>query len=142
MTGIERANTEMAASVLEAAALNCADGWTQGVMARNRKGAATGHASIDATCWCASGAIIKAMADIVGVAASAHRWNAVLSRAEHMLRGLIFLRYTSPADTDTDDRIAEWNDNPERTQGEVVALLYLAAGMLLERLHVAQGVTL
>ena len=113
-----------AACVLERAAEYCDGGWCRTTLACNEHGRACGATDIDATCWCASGAIICAMHRIVGTAASAGLWTGTEWEATQAVERAI--RESWP-DTTAFDTIPTWNDRPERTQAEVVATLGCAA---------------
>ena len=135
MTGFERDTLTLAAEVLDKAGELCAQGWTQGVFARDQNGKGCGATAAAAGCWCLSGACTKAMHVVVGTAASSQRWDAVWALCDAALVSAILATCPTGADReDTDDRIASWNDAPERTQGEVVAVCSGAAGALRERL--------
>lgn len=69
------------------------NGWTQGALARDRNGKHTGPKNLQATCWCLGGALIQA--------------------------GFRFgdYRFTSRRS------VAGWNDDPKRTQTQVLACL-------------------
>ena len=131
MTDIERTHLTLAAGVLDQAGALCAQGWTQGVFARDENGKGCGATAAAAGCWCLSGAYTKAMHIVVGTAASWQRWDAVWALCDAALVSAILATCPTGADReDTDDRIASWNDAPERTQGEVVAVCCHAAGEL------------
>jgi hypothetical protein len=80
--------------------------WTQGAFARAADGASVVSTDPLAVCWCASGAISK----VTG---------SISSEAVFVVREA--LRKHLP------DFIARWNDDPARTQPEVVAMLREAA---------------
>ena len=130
MTGIERNTLPLAASVLEAAGAYCANGWTQGIYARDDRGQGCGATCSGAACWCASGAITLAMHRVVGTGASARLWDAALWETQAALKRAIFARWP---DTDDCDSIIVWNDARERTQAEVVATFQHAGGELRGR---------
>jgi hypothetical protein len=74
-----------------------AKGWTQEVFARDRRGKEVRTAERSAACWCAYGAVIRADAEYDGY--------VYLSRAIGL----------------TGQLISQWNDEPTRTQQEVLA---------------------
>ena len=115
-----------AACVLERAAEHCGSGWCQRVMGTDENGKPSGAAGATTICWCASGAVLCAMNRIVGTAARAVLWNGVDWESMRALERAIKARW--PAyDDHIGDLIPTWNDAPERTQGEVVATLNVAA---------------
>lgn len=73
------------------------DSWTQGEYAETDSGRGVEADSPDAVCWCAWGAIIR----VYGVG-----WETI-GRVEHRVG----------------DSITAWNDNPDRTHAEVLAVL-------------------
>ena len=76
-------------------------GWTQGAWARNRKGTPVNEDSTRAVCWCALGALWKA--DGIG----SYGLNALVKASGGEVHPTT---------------ISGWNDNPDRTQAEVLAL--------------------
>ena len=114
------------ACVLERAAEYCGSGWCQHVMGRDENGKPSGANSNHTVCWCASGACLCAKSRIVGPAARAVLWNGVDWESMRALERAIRARW--PAyDDHIGDLIPTWNDDPVRTQGEVVATLNVAA---------------
>ena len=87
--------------------------WTQGTLARNRHGDYANPASADAECWCASGAI-----------AAVERSNAAGAIATDTL--LAELAHSGHR------RIWEWNDEPCRTQVEVIDMFAAAVNRAKE----------
>jgi hypothetical protein len=77
-------------------------GWTQGATARNKYGIETHHRSAEAVCWCAVGAICAAYM------VSLEDYSGMV-KAEEKIGSL--------------ESLADWNDDPARTQDEVVNLL-------------------
>ena len=75
--------------------------WCQGADARDKAGGAVDTIDIRAACWCPSGAINAAY----------HAKYETVSRLEDALAAKVGEQWVA------------WNDAPERTQGEVVALL-------------------
>lgn len=101
MTGL----LELADVLDRAADLIAAPGtWTQGALAETKIGRRIGPTENNATCWCALGAIRKAGG-----------YESDYNPAALSLGAYLF----AP--------IADWNDAPERTQEEVVAMLRAAA---------------
>ena len=76
-------------------------GWTRGIFARGPDGAGVSPVDASATCWCSIGAIVAASNYDMTVCAS----------ASDVLRGVI-----------QGGNIARWNDDPERTQADVIAV--------------------
>ena len=112
------------ACVLERAAEYCEGGWCQSSNACDEQGKPCGATNIDATCWCASGAITCAMHRIVGTAAWTALWNGVDWHSGQALLRAILEEWP---DSSQYESIPTWNDKPERTQAEVVATLGVAA---------------
>jgi hypothetical protein len=83
--------------------------WTQFVFARDKDGKRVGARHESATCWCASGAIIRAGGG-PDTWSAVRAWAALLSVIGNLI-------------------IPNWNDAPERTQAEVVAKLREAAAI-------------
>lgn len=84
--------------------------WTQGAYARGKSGRSVHEHSPSAVCFCALGALWR-----VGDVGALWRVGDDDWRAKGYLRRVI------------DTAIAEWNDDPARTQAEVVAALRKAA---------------
>ena len=80
--------------------------WTQGSFARNSRGIMADPLSEDAICWCASGAIISAN-----------------GKDDHVA----FLAKRAFENSVIKSHIYDWNDDPERTQSQVVSALRSAA---------------
>jgi hypothetical protein len=79
--------------------------WTQGAMARNRRGDLTGAEYVSAVSWCLMGALIRAYGRVKG-----------LDRAmdvRRAIRGICKSFYA------TYGSIESWNDEPGRTFDEV-----------------------
>lgn len=91
-------------------------GWTQGAAARDPKGAAVDGQDPDACCWCAIGAINRATP-----ARSFEEFQAAMTTVERVLE--------LPSERDTWGLypLASWNDDPSRTQAEVVQALRQAS---------------
>ena len=132
MTAFEHNTLPLAASVLEAAGAYCNHGWTQGIYARDENGKGCGTTAAGAVCWCASGALTKALHRVVGTAASARLWDAALREADAAMKRAIFARWPTTGDNDS---IIVWNDAKERTQADVVATFHNAADAISERLR-------
>lgn len=77
-------------------------GWCQGVSARDNRGHSCSPISTSATQWCLIGALNAAYPE--------H------NKYREKIVSKLILRITHL-------RFAEWNDNPKRTQAEVVAVL-------------------
>jgi hypothetical protein len=90
----------VAEKLREARAL-IAKGWTQGEFARTKTGRKTPPKSPSATCFCASGAVIRATG-AAGVA------EGLFSQEFRVLRQAVR------------GNVVIWNDAPERTQAEVL----------------------
>lgn len=119
MTEPVQSATPSVADVLNYAANLVAEpgGWMQGGFANNAKGLGVDAADAEATCFCAVGAVIAARARL-----EAHNLDTTTD--------LVFYarRVAQPGVADhLLDPLSEWNDNPGRTQDEVVALLRKAA---------------
>lgn len=82
--------------------------WTQGVNARDADGNPTSALDDTATCWCALGAIAH-----IDDSRRAYLYACALSQQVWAVR-----RFRD---------VPHWNDDPERTQAEVVAALRAAA---------------
>jgi len=83
-----------------------ARGWTQGWQARTASGAEVADTDPAAVCWCASGALTAGAGDFSGAL------SAPMRGAMRELRAAL------PAGGMT----SEWNDEPHRTQADVLAL--------------------
>ena len=85
--------------------------WTQGAEARDANGEELSYPYDDAVCFCAGGAVWKA----------GHEWSVAISAWR-------LFQSTVPYEDGP-----EWNDEPERTQAEVVAKLREAAAKAREQ---------
>lgn len=85
--------------------------WWRGDFAADASGAAVDECSPSAVCWCALGALTRA----IGGLGAEQSWQLYQSA-----RGLLIEHVG-------EDDISDWNDAPERTQAEVVAALREAA---------------
>jgi hypothetical protein len=94
----------------KAADLITPDGaWTQGHGAHKADGNITGARSPDATCWCLHGAVLAASGQ------------PFADRAEAFVERALGMEHITDA--------YDWNDDPARTQPEVVAALRKAADL-------------
>ena len=154
MTEHERNFTYAAASVLRHAGAVCRTAWTKGYDALDHNGKPCALDNPNAACWCAATAIqievnkqtetyrqmreIGDRARMAMVKAIRVLWpDADLYRAMYPDANGEYdydKRCTNPHDI-----IVNWNDKPERTQAEVVSALDRAAGMLYERVSVADA---
>jgi hypothetical protein len=92
--------------------------WTQGVDARNEHGNAVVETDAEAVCWCATGAVFKVLpmppgASFFSSSFDLHRRTLGYLAKATALGGIY--------------QIASWNDQPHRTQAEVVAAFERAA---------------
>lgn len=87
------------------------EGWCQGVLARNRQGKPTDIMSLDASAWCAQGAIQKAAQEL-----APDMQEGAVSQWEGHLRDAVC-----------------WNDDPARNKYEVASELDYLAEALWER---------
>lgn len=85
-------------------------GWTKGDYARDAEGKPVHFTSPSATCWCLVGAI--------RAVAMEHRISHIAVRLEV----LEYLRHTGRV-LRLNSALATWNDDPARTQSEVLSLL-------------------
>lgn len=114
------------ADVLERAAhkLKQPGAWTQGAFSRNAYGIADRDvdetAANDPVCWCALGALAEA-SNVDPMETYA------FSMSAPKVFGYLFLREFVGGD------VAKWNDDPNRTQAEVVATLREAAALAREQ---------
>lgn len=90
---------------LAAARARIAQGWCQGVPARSAQGAETDADADDAVSWCIYGALAKADCDVGG---QHHEHSANIIRHAVQRHGTMF--------------VSQWNDNPARTQADVLKL--------------------
>lgn len=88
-------------------------GWTQGALARNRKGEWVSESQKSAVCFCAMGALWRAARDEVGPTFS----HFDVDPASEALEAVI------------GDHVADWNDELGRTADEVVTALRKAAAI-------------
>lgn len=79
-------------------------GWTQGMFAANEAGQPCHTGLGGATAWCASGAVQTA---------SLHEWRAALDALE---------RHVPAGASNQGDVLVYYNDAPERTQADIIAL--------------------
>lgn len=79
-----------------------AKGWCQGMSARTSNGSACAADSSQATCWCLIGSINAAYPEDI--------------RQREQVAGKLLNKLST-------FRFAQWNDDPKRTQAEVVQLL-------------------
>ena len=107
--------------------------WTQGTSARSADGRYTTPTDSGAACWCASGALLKAITD---ANVAAYRYAATREEAEYRLRFAILERWPAfshmGATTVGLSMIAGWNDATDRTHAEVVATFGRACALLTE----------
>ena len=82
-------------------------GWCQGAVARDVAGEEVPAGSPEAVAWCLTGALQRAY----GFYNLTDKLAESLAKVEARLRGV-------------GGSASEWNDAPDRTQGEVVALLW------------------
>lgn len=75
-------------------------GWTQGAFARKADGSPTYSLDPEAVCWCAFGALNMAYPD--------HGYVGVFTELKTAIGG--------------EQLVAYWNDDPNRTQQEVIAM--------------------
>lgn len=115
--------------LLKAARLLESKGWTQGDSARDAQGHSVGTNSPDATCFCATGAIHHALADLKRMSPSPVPYDA-------LNEGYIAAIRTATWAIKGDDRnpkvyevrtVPAWNDEDERTKEEVIDMLVAAA---------------
>jgi hypothetical protein len=94
-----------AKEVFQDAAALVEDGWTQGHMARDADGDMADALGDRATCWCALGALYRAVGD----------------------DGDLFRNVSVTLARQIGTAVPIWNDAPDRTQAEVIAALRRAA---------------
>lgn len=87
---------------LESALFYVSQGWTQDVQAKDIVGHRVSCYNTNATCWCVEGALRKAAfeKDIP--------WFYPATKVRNVIK---------------QDRLFEWNDDPERTQADVIRAL-------------------
>ena len=103
--------------------------WTQGTSARSERGGYLPPTDPAAACWCASGALLKAMG-MAGV--ETHLYDATREEAEYRLRFAILERWPRFGSAMGLSMIAGWNDATDRTHAEVVATFRRACALLKE----------
>lgn len=85
-------------------------GWTQRVEALNGKGKPVWARNPQSVCWCLAGALDRA-------AYLLHQPDVLVDEIGHILAQKLGFDFEDLAE------VVNWNDAPERTQAEVVALL-------------------
>ena len=103
--------------------------WTQGTSARDAHGKYTTPTDPGAECWCASGALLKAIG-MAGV--ETHLYDTTREEAEYRLRFAILERWPQFGHAMGLSMIAGWNDATDRTHAEVVATFRRAGELLKE----------
>lgn len=96
-----------------------ASGWTRKMPACDRTGHLREPLSRSAESWCISGALLLARVTLSRDLPSELTWPLCVAVGEAMRAPLEEAR-----------SLPEWNDAPERTQAEVLALFDTAAGLL------------
>ena len=98
--------------------------WIQGSSARTGRGSATYTTNENATCWCLTGAIHRAACEITGAELADRAPTLTEGNREffRLYRGAIITVAKYIPDLDHAG-VFVWNDRPNRTQEEVVALL-------------------
>ena len=114
-----------AALVLDRAADLCLKGWTRVANARDANGNSCYPSSPEATCWCATGALRRAIAVICGPFTSVNS-AAVMSYTFAMMRHII-------GERDGYSDIERWNDADGRTATEVIDALRAGARAIRAR---------
>lgn len=95
-------------------------GWTQGVMACNKLNEQVPIESTSATCFCLSGAVFKAASVLY----------PLIGLDKYILSGKVGDKIRSKHNSFYNN--AHWNDEPDRTKEEVIALLHEMADEMKE----------
>jgi hypothetical protein len=124
------------AGMLRDAAKLVRQGWTQGYSARTEVGHAAGFDWYNAVCFCAAGAVSRAIMDGLGghpAITTTHLFHETEQRLFECVVEVI--KEISPGQPvkfdDPGTHIAEWNDSWARDQNTVVAVLDKAATLAL-----------
>lgn len=84
-----------------------AQGWAQGAEALDKNGCAVSHTAATAVAWCLDGALTRASRP------TSRNWILSYWPARAAVKAFLAGQ----------NRLAGWNDDPERTQADVLALL-------------------
>ncbi len=112
--------------VLRAAAALVADGWTQERFSRDAWGDSVSPTCEDARCFCALGAIHRAVFDLTE-GRTLPGMERVKRAAIAALFGVLPVRYRAGEDLPAVG-VTRWNDEPGRKPADVLAALEAAAG--------------